>query len=247
MQDLRVHTRFAARNAVGGADMAAVMALRRRHFRVDAGGTPDGCDAACRHLMVIDRGTGALAATCRYRVFPDSGALGTSYAAGFYDLRSLAACKGRFLELSRFCSAGQDADALVTAWGALTRVIDSAGVAVIFGCASFPRADPQGHAPALAALAPHVGPRTLRPDRKAVETLPLGCTGPEAGARAGGLPRLLQTYLAMGGWVSDHAVIDREMDTVHVFTLVEVARVPAARAARLRQLAREIDAAGLGL
>jgi L-ornithine Nalpha-acyltransferase len=36
------------------------------------------------------------------------------------------------------------------------------------------------------------------------------------------LPPLLRTYLGMGGWVSDHAVVDRELDTLHVFTCVEV-------------------------
>jgi hypothetical protein len=41
----------------------------------------------------------------------------------------------------------------------------------------------------------------------------------------------------MGGWVSDHAVADRELDTLHVFTCVEVDRVPPARAASLRAVA----------
>ena len=55
-------------------------------------------------------------------------------------------------------------------------------------------------------------------------------------SKLGGLPPLLRTYLAMGGWVSDHAVIDRDLDTLHVFTAVEVARIPPARARALRAL-----------
>ncbi len=51
------------------------------------------------------------------------------------------------------------------------------------------------------------------------------------------LPPLLRTYLGMGGWVSDHAVVDRELETLHVFTCVEVDRIPAARAASLRAVA----------
>jgi putative hemolysin len=51
------------------------------------------------------------------------------------------------------------------------------------------------------------------------------------------LPPLLRTYLAMGGWVSDHAVVDRQLNTLHVFTCVEVDKVPAARAASLRAVA----------
>ena len=32
------------------------------------------------------------------------------------------------------------------------------------------------------------------------------------------MPPLLRTYLLMGGWVSDHAVVDRDLNTLHVFT-----------------------------
>jgi putative hemolysin len=51
------------------------------------------------------------------------------------------------------------------------------------------------------------------------------------------MPPLLRSYLAMGGWVSDHAVIDREMGTMHVFTGLEVRAIPAARKRLLRALA----------
>jgi len=48
------------------------------------------------------------------------------------------------------------------------------------------------------------------------------------------MPPLLRTYLVMGGWVSDHAVVDPEMNTLHVFTGVEIGRVPKGRARVLR-------------
>ena len=50
------------------------------------------------------------------------------------------------------------------------------------------------------------------------------------------LPPLLRTYLAMAGWVSDHAVVDRALDTLHVFTAVEIAKIPLARARALRAI-----------
>jgi L-ornithine Nalpha-acyltransferase len=50
-------------------------------------------------------------------------------------------------------------------------------------------------------------------------------------------PALLRTYLVMGGWVSDHAVIDRALDTLHVFTALPIANIPPARARALRALA----------
>ncbi len=50
------------------------------------------------------------------------------------------------------------------------------------------------------------------------------------------IPPLLRTYLSMGGWVSDHAVIDRQMNTLHVFTGIEIQSIPAARKRLLRAL-----------
>ena len=52
----------------------------------------------------------------------------------------------------------------------------------------------------------------------------------------GRMPPLLRTYLVMGGWVSDHAVIDTDLNTLHVFTGIEIARVPSKRAKLLRAL-----------
>ena len=46
-----------------------------------------------------------------------------------------------------------------------------------------------------------------------------------------------QITLAMGGWVSDHAVIDRQMNTLHVFTGLEISAIPAARKRLLRAVA----------
>jgi putative hemolysin len=48
------------------------------------------------------------------------------------------------------------------------------------------------------------------------------------------MPPLLRSYLAMGGWVSDHAVVDTDLGTLHVFTGLEIRRVPQARALTLR-------------
>jgi putative hemolysin len=51
------------------------------------------------------------------------------------------------------------------------------------------------------------------------------------------MPPLLRTYLAMGGWVSDHAVVDRDLGTLHVFTGLEIAAIPPGRARALRAVA----------
>ena len=47
-----------------------------------------------------------------------------------------------------------------------------------------------------------------------------------------------QNCLKMGGWVSDHAVIDRDLGTIHVFTGVEVKNIPASRLVSLHRDAK---------
>ena len=53
----------------------------------------------------------------------------------------------------------------------------------------------------------------------------------------GRMPPLLRSYLSMGGWVSDHAVVDRSLNTLHVFTGLEVSAIPPARVRSLREMA----------
>ena len=40
----------------------------------------------------------------------------------------------------------------------------------------------------------------------------------------------------MGGWVSDYAVVDHHMRTLHVFTGFEITKIPAARKRLLRAM-----------
>ncbi|MEL6426276.1 MAG: ornithine-acyl-ACP acyltransferase, partial [Pseudomonadota bacterium] len=52
-----------------------------------------------------------------------------------------------------------------------------------------------------------------------------------------GMPPLLRSYLVMGGWVSDHAVVDNDLNTLHVFTGLEIKGIPPGRARLLRMSA----------
>ncbi len=50
------------------------------------------------------------------------------------------------------------------------------------------------------------------------------------------MPPLLRTYLAMGGWISGHAMIDRDLNTVHVFTGLGIASMSPSRAGILKSI-----------
>lgn len=234
--------RLVARLAETPADIARAQALRHLCFVAARGlartnaREADAFDPLCQHVLIEDR-TGQILAGFRYRVLP-AARICESYSAQFYDLARLSTLSAPVLELGRFCihPAGQDPEILRLAWALLTRLVEENAIALLFGCTSFAGADPALHAVALAHLARHVAPSALAPGRKgqAVD-LPAQQTDPRAANTA--LPPLLRSYLAMGGWVSDHAVIDRDLDTLHVFTAVEVARIPPARARALRALA----------
>ncbi len=215
----------------GPADMQEVMALRARAFR---GGAEDrdAFDTDCLHLWV-GRAGGPLAATVRLRRHSDAPALLAGYAARAYDLTAMAGAGGEVLELGRLCAdkGAGDANLLRLLWAGVARLALATGAARLIGCTSFHTTDAASLDAAWALLAArHLGPEDLRPGRKSDEiygfetvTMP-----PDPGAVAL-MPGLLRAYLAMGGWVSDHAVVDRDLGTCHVFTCVEIDRMPAAR------------------
>ncbi len=230
-----------ARLAQGAMDMGRVMAFRRAAFPRVAGEEEDAQDALSAHVIV--EGEGGLLAYFRIMLFGWGAGLELGYAARFYDVGPVAGYAKPIAEMGRFCVApgGVHPDVLRLAWGAMTRLVDEGQAGLIVGCSSFQGADWTRHRAGLALLAEEfVGPAEHSPGRKAAEMVDYpALVGPVADRRASlaGLPPLLRTYLGMGGWVSDHAVVDRELDTLHVFTCVEVDRIPPARAASLRAVA----------
>lgn len=238
--------RYSARLAQDPADLAQAMALRAQVFRPRQSGVQDrdAYDAACSHMVIHDSASGDLVCCFRALLLADAGDLAAIYAAQFYDLSRLAGFGGPLLELGRFCvkPGHSDGDILRLAWAALARLVDQTDTRLLFGCSSFDGTDGAAHDAAFAQLrAHHLAPDLWRPQRRAPLIYDFGRvladTPPDPRAALRAMPPLLRTYLAMGGWVSDHAVIDPDLNTLHVFTAVEIANIPAARAAALRAIA----------
>ncbi len=228
---------YRARTADEPGDVARALALRRMAFR---GGTaPDGdaFDESASHLLVESRRDGRLVACCRFTPLASGAEIATGYAAQFYDLARLAAYPAPMMELGRVCVAAdaRDPGARRLLWGAVAVLAERRGVSMIFGCSSFGGTDPGRHAPAFALLsARHLAPARWRPGVKAPEVVRFGATPADPRAGASAMPAPLRAYLGLGGWVSDHAVVDRDLGTLHVFTALERAALPAARARSLR-------------
>ena len=233
--------KYAARMARSDADMGRVQALRALCFDCAAPLDADGFDVGRLHVLIEERASGAL--VCCFRLLPLSGAgLPDSYAAQFYRLERLCAYPGTMMELGRFCvhPKWSDPDIVRLAWAALTDQVDRRGVALLFGCSSFAGVDTAPYLDAFALLkARHLAPARWRPGVKAGEVFRYGVEvkgKPDLSKAMQGMPPLLRSYLMMGGWVSDHAVVDRQMNTLHVFTGLEIGAIPAARKRLLRAL-----------
>ncbi|MFA8384074.1 MAG: GNAT family N-acyltransferase [Pelagibaca sp.] len=211
------------------------LALRSRAFRKGAD-DEDTFDDQSLHGVV----TCALAqpvVAFRARILTNHTDLAGCYTGQVYDLGTLMSAHGPWLELGRFCQADGPPDvmALRLAWAALSVLVDRTGTQMMIGCSSLPGADPERHRAALSLLrASHLGPATLRPRKLS----PLAIDLPEDQITEASLPHLLRSYLGMGGWVSDHAVRDPNLDTLHLFTGLEIAAIPEPRKTRLRALAQ---------
>lgn len=244
---------YAARIAQNPVDLVAAQRLRHLCFIEQGGIAPrpgrreaDDFDQSCRHVLIEDQRSGQLVCCFRLMLLTGGADIRHSYAAQYYDLAGLEAFPGPMAELGRFCihPDSRDPDVLRVAWAAITRFVDDAGVALLFGCSSFAGISATVYRDAFDVLSErHIAPAHWRPLIKAPHVLRF-VEGFEAGARIPDrregmlrMPPLLRSYLAMGGWVSDHAVVDTDLNTLHVFTGLEIRAIPAARARALRAVA----------
>ena len=233
---------FRMRFAASEADVAQAVALRSTVFRAGRSDA-DRFDRLCRHLLIEDKRDGHLVATLRMMRFASGTEIGTSYAAQVYELGRLQAFPGSMLEIGRLCLApGTDSpDVLRLILAALAGVVAEDGIELIFGCSSFAGVDPAPYSAAFALLRTlHLAPENWVPERKAGDGIALAEVAgqPDAVRGRAALPPLLRLYLGLGGWVSDHLVVDRDLNTLHVFTGLEIPKVPARRARVLRAMLR---------
>jgi putative hemolysin len=236
--------RYHSRIAESAEDLLEAQQLRYRAFHPEAeddGLDHDEFDTICSHILVEETSTGKL--VCCFRMLPltDGADIERTYSAQFYELSALRRFDAPMVEMGRFCidPDAKDADILRVAWAAMTRYVDENAVEMLFGCSSFKGTDADPYFDAFAMLKErHLAPRRWLPRVKAPSVFRfadrLRRRKPDAKRAMMGMPPLLRTYLMMGGWVSDHAVVDRQMNTLHVFTGLEIAAIPPMRKRLLR-------------
>lgn len=238
--------RYSVRFGETEADIRAAQALRHRCFRGGDGLDADAFDARCRHMLIEDRVTGTLVACCRLMPLESGARIGDSYAAQFYELSALRSFDAPMIEMGRFCIAPEvkdGADILRLAWGMLTRHVEGERVGMLFGCSSFQGTDAARYLDTFAMLRDrHIAPKRWLPRVKAPKVFRFAQRlrrKPDAKLALRAMPPLLRSYLTMGGWVSDHAVVDHDLGTLHVFTGLEISAVPPARLRLLRAVSAQ--------
>lgn len=248
--------RLTVRLAQSPADLDAVQALRWRVFYEEMGAQAAECpqpgsdaddyDALCDHLLVVAEaadGSGEVVGT--YRLLRESVARRHHgfYSAHEFDLEAVAGQErgfsGELLELGRSCvlPAYRTSGTISLLWRGITDYVARHGIAIMFGCASFPGTDPQRHALALGYLFEH----HLAPPDLCPVVLPGGdAWWPSAPLPADFNPRraamtmppLVKAYLRVGAMVGRGAFIDRAFNTVDVCMVMPVDRIVDRYAAR---------------
>ena len=234
------HYRALITRAVG--DVHQAQQLRRLCFGVGNADTDqDAFDDTYQHVLIYDDATDMLVCTFRFIHLQNGADVMQTYSGAYYDLSPLLNLQAPLIEMGQFCvhPDRNDPNILRYAWSILTQYVDQHEIALLFGCSSFAGTDVTRYGDTFAMLKQrYLAPPHLAPVVKSAHIHAFGHTAldPDFDVRQAlkHMPSLLRTYLAMGGRVSDHAVLDYGLNTIHVFTAVEIDKIPTARKRWLR-------------
>ena len=237
--------RYRARFSASQNDISATQALRYQCFKLSnkLKLDVDDFDTVCKHVLVENLETEKL--ICCYRILSfDSGKnISSSYSSQFYDLKVIESFPEPMIEVGRFCIDPEvnDPSVVLTAWATLAQIVDQNQTELLFGCSSFEGIEKEKYLDSFALLRDsYIAPDHWRPKIKAAQVF---CYSKDLIYKVdrkkalSNMPPLLKTYLAMGAWVSDHAVVDLNMKTLHLFTGMEISKIPKSRKNFLLNLA----------
>ena len=228
------HPKFDLEPASQPFDLEEAQAFRYKAFGVvnESGLDRDEYDKKFNHVIIRDRQHRTVVGYFRYTCYTSGSLIQTGYSAALYDIKTLETFDKPLLEVGRVCtdSSLKDPDILRLVWAYLAHYVERRKIGFVFGCTSFEGTDHGKYIDCFAVLrARYLGPKKLLPSVKSPSVLKF-----ENELRSDvnlkramlKMPPLLRAYLLMGGWVSDHAVIDYKLNTLHVFTGLEVSKIP---------------------
>ena len=213
--------------------MVPALRFRQEIFRVGQPGLDiDKFDERCHHFLVSDLSSNKLVCVFRALLIENSINVNNCYSSQFYDLSPLANKNGKMLELGRFCveKKAKDPTILRLAWNALVRFIIKRKVTTVFGCSSFPGIDTQSHIDTFSLLKEKYlysfNIKTKVETEYVFEfAKDLNHHKPDSKVANSKLPPLLRFYLKMGAKVSGTAILDFDLQTTHVFTVLDTEEI----------------------
>ena len=146
-------------------EMGAVPSLAQRRARMDE----DPFDDVCDHLLVVDkaRSNGKPFVVGTYRMLRRSVAEKSEgfYSGDEFDLTSLINYPGEIVELGRSCVHAdyRSGAAMQLLWRGIADYLDTHGIEMMFGCASFPGTDTDAISPPLTSLGSPMIVSAIRP------------------------------------------------------------------------------------
>ena len=240
---------FEVKLAQGEAELLAAQRLRYHVFVEELGGGGALVDHAGRferdrfdpyfdHLILIDHSRDAAGlehVVGVYRLMRGEQAAGAGqfYSEEEYDLAPLRASGRRLLELGRSCLLPEyrGGIAMYHLWTGLAGYVETHGIDILFGVASFHGTDVAALAQPLSLLHHrHLAPEELRVRARAY--LPMDLMPPDAIDRRAAMvqvPALIKAYLRLGGVVGDGAYIDHGFNTTDICMIMDTARMNAKR------------------
>ncbi len=235
-------SRYAVRYALTSDELDAVLRLRFEVFNLElgeglaesfeTGRDEDAFDAVCRHLMVVERSTGAVVGTYRLQTSAMASTGRGFYTAGEYDLGNVPRdVLDDAVELGRACIAREHRNTrvLFLLWKGLAAYVAHNGKRYLFGCCSLTSQDPEEGARVAAWLSKngHVETAFALTAKRGFECRVSGENGAEEqrdGAADGTadvgddedvrVPPLFGIYLRYGAKVCGAPALDRAFGTI---------------------------------
>jgi putative hemolysin len=232
---------FAVKMAEDAALIRAAQQLRYKIFYEEMGGTPpaevarqkrdfDEFDQHFDHLLVMDYslpdGPQQVVGTYRMMRRDAMKAIGRFYSESEFDITPIKHFSGEILELGRSCVHPDYRSRAVMQllWRGIGAYAAHYQIGLMFGCASFPGANPAEHIKGLSYLNHfHLAPIELRTHalhslRANIDLLPEHQIDVRETFAA--LPTLIKGYIRLGGYIGEGAIIDRQCNTTDVCVIV---------------------------
>ncbi|MCH2164242.1 MAG: GNAT family N-acetyltransferase [Marinovum sp.] len=195
----------------------------------------DAFDPFFDHLLLLDHNRAPegdpASVVGVYRVLRDDQArtMGRFYSDDEYDLNPLRKSGRRLMELGRSCLHAEyrGGAAMFHLWQGLSDYIETHGIEILFGVASFHGTDPAPLAHPLSNLHHrHLAPEDLRVRAQGEHVQSMDLLPPDKIDRKAALlatPALIKAYLRLGGVVGEGAWVDAAFNTTDVCLIMDTA------------------------